>query len=122
MAKDENVPALWKRMSTRPNRSTQAVIALAQSSSDETSHAWNAAFSIPSLGMMSRSSRSARKTLAPSWRKSAAVARPRPEVPPVIRATWSVNLTFAISESIDGLVVRDAKRVDEACLERNDLC
>ena len=60
--------------------------------------------------MMSRSSRSARKTLAPSWRKSVAVARPRPEVPPVIRATWSLNLAFAILEAIDELVVQDAKK------------
>ena len=91
------MPALLTRISSFPNRSTVAAIALRQDSSLATSR-WTKIASPPDLQISRATSRpnssrkSPRTTFAPSWAKIRPSAAPIPRAPPLINATLSFSL------------------------------
>src|SRR3954447_18843122 len=119
------MPALLKRTSKRPWRSTPAVTARSTAASSVTSAR---ALEPPSSSAASRSFSSSmptRCTLAPSATNSRAVASPIPLSPPVISATLSSSRPIAaptLSQRRAGRGVRGRRhRVDPAARVRVDV-
>lgn len=90
------IPAQLKRMSRREKRWMQAEIADWQAEGSLTSQWWKARFGEGRRVRMERSWMSMQKTRAPEVSKSLVVARPRPEVPPVMKTTLSLKLSVVI--------------------------
>src|SRR3954469_25612837 len=84
----ELMPALFTRMSTRPWRLEISAAALATWSFCATSHTTDSALTCFSASLSVVSVRPERMTVAPSFCNSTAPARPIPEPPPVIQATF----------------------------------